>query len=555
MLKARLILAGALLLGGIFSLAMVPEGTEHYGFLSIVPPLFAIFLALITGEVILALLGGIWLGSSYLERGNAVSGLLRTLDLHLVTALANSDHASILLFSLILGGMVGVIGASGGSAGIVSRVSRWAKGPRSGQLAAWLMGIIIFFDDYANTLIVGNTFRPLTDKLRISREKLSFIVDSTAAPVASIALISTWIGFEVGLIADGLQAAGAESNSGTAYGVFVATIPYRFYPLFLLLLVFLIGLWDRDFGPMLKAERRCRTTGQVLRPDAQPIAADASMDIATASVTDRSWIWGVAPVIVVILTTVFGLFYSGKQQLGIEASSAPLYRIVSSANSFSVLMWASFSGTFCALILGVLGAGLSLSAGLKAMIAGIKAMIPAAMILILAWSIGGICKELETANYVINISSGFLSPRLIPALTFIISAAVSFATGTSWGTLSILMPIVIPLAHQFPLQAGLDGIPSHGIFLGSIGAVLAGSTFGDHTSPISDTTIMSSMASGADHMDHVKTQLLYAIVIAGISLLLGYLPAGFDIHPLLSLLAGGAAVAVILRCVGRKASG
>jgi Na+/H+ antiporter NhaC len=551
--KARLILTGILLLGGVVSLVMVSPGAMHFGFLAIIPPLFAILLALTTGEVIPALLGGIWLGSAYLEGGNAVSGLLRTLDQHLVNALADSDHASILLFSLILGGMVGIIGASGGSAGIVAKVSRWAKGPRSGQLAAWLLGIIIFFDDYANTLIVGNTFRPLTDKLRISREKLSFIVDSTAAPVASIALISTWIGFEVGLIADGLQAAGADVNSGAAYGIFVATIPYRFYPLFLLLLVFLIGLWDRDFGSMLKAEKRCRTTGQVLRPEAKPIAADTSMDFAAADVTERSWIWGIAPIATVILITIFGLYFSGKQQLWIEAESAPLYRIVSAANSFSVLMWASFSGMLCAALLAVLGAGLNLEAVMKAMTAGIKAMTPAAIILILAWSIGGICKELETAKYVVQISGGFLSPRWIPALTFIIAAAISFATGTSWGTLSILMPIVIPLAYQFPLHAGLDGVLSHGIFLGSVGAVLAGSTFGDHTSPISDTTIMSSMASGADHLDHVKTQLPYALVVAGISLLSGYLPAGYDIHPLLSLLAGGILVAMVLRMVGRKA--
>lgn len=555
MIKTRLILTGLLLLGGFVSLATVPQGTTHFGLLSIVPPLFAILMALTTGEVIPALLCGVWLGSAYLEGGDILSGLLRTLDLRMVAALADSDHASILLFSLILGGMVGILGASGGSAGIVERIGRWAKGPRSGQLAAWLMGVIIFFDDYANTLIVGNTFRPLTDKLRISREKLAFIVDSTAAPVASIALISTWIGFEVGLIADGMQAAGAGGSPGTAYGIFIATIPYRFYPLFLLLLVFLIGLWDRDFGSMLKAEKRCRTTGQVLRLDAKPIAADRSMDCAVTAVTDRSWIWGIAPVAIVILATIIGLYFSGKQQLGGEAVSAPLYRIVSSANSFSVLMWASFAGAACAAFLGVWGAGLSLAAVMQAMIAGIKAMTPAVIILILAWSIGGICKELETADYVINLSSGFLSPHLIPMLTFIISAAVSFATGTSWGTLSILMPIVIPLAYQFPLQAGIDGILSHGIFLGTIGAVLAGSTFGDHTSPISDTTIMSSMASGADHLDHVKTQIPYASTAAGVSILLGYVPVGFDMNPLLSLLAGGTAVAITLKVVGKKVSG
>lgn len=551
MINLRLIFALLLCLAASLTLIGISDAEAAYGYRSILPPLLAIALALISREVILALLGGIWLGAAYLSGGDLLGGLLRTLDTYLIGALADRDHASILLFSLTLGGMVGIIGAAGGAAGIVQQIGRWAKGPRSGQVATWAMGLFIFFDDYANTLILGNTFRPLSDRLRISREKLSFIVDATAAPVASIALISTWIGFEVSLIADGLYPAGAIASPDEAYAVFIQTIPYRFYPLFLILLVFLIGLWNRDYGPMLEAERRCRKTGQVLSPTARPLAASALTDQSKVTVTSKSWMWGTIPVLVVIVTTFAGLIVDGRLKLGDEAAGAPLYRVISEADSFAVLMWSSFLGALSAGVLGCLGARMKLSQVTEAFVEGVKAMTAAAVILLLAWSIGGICQDLKTANYVIEISKDILSPHWIPALTFIISGAISFATGTSWGTLSILMPIVAPISFTFPQAAGLSGELSQVIMVSSIGAVLAGSTFGDHASPISDTTILSSMASGADHIDHVRTQIPYALTAGITGLLIGYLPAGFGLSPWISLPLGALAVITTLRVLGQ----
>ncbi|MFH1735401.1 MAG: Na+/H+ antiporter NhaC family protein [bacterium] len=552
MIRYKNTIALILCLIAVLSLFGTPGSEIGFGFRSILPPLFAILLALISREVILALLGGIWLGASYLAGGNPVSGLFGTVDHHLVNALADSDHAFILLFSLMLGGMVGIIGAAGGAAGIVQKISRWAKTPSSGQIAAWAMGIFIFFDDYANTLIVGNTFRPLTDRLRISREKLSFIVDATAAPIASIALISTWIGFEVGLIADGLVPVGAIENSSEAYAIFIETIPYRFYPLFMLLLVFLIGAWNRDFGSMLKAENRCRTTGKVLADTARPLAGSKSTDLSKVEVTSKSWLWGIIPIAVVIIATFAGLIVDGRSKLGAEAANVPLYRVISEANSFAVLMWSSFLGALCAGILGSSGAGLKLSETLEAFVDGIKVMTAAAIVLLLAWSIGGICNEMGTADYIVQISKNILSPHLIPALTFIIAGIIAFATGTSWGTLSILMPIVAPLSYSFPIQAGLSNGVCHGIMVSTIGAVLAGSVFGDHASPISDTTVLSSMASGADHIDHVRTQIPYALTAAFIGLLIGYIPSGFGVSPWISLPLGALAVILTLRIFGRR---
>jgi Na+/H+ antiporter NhaC len=548
----RPLLTVVICLGAVLSLIGIPDAADGFGFRSILPPLLAIALALVSREVILALLGGIWLGAAFLNDGSLLTGLLRTLDHHIVRSLADSDHAFILLFSLTLCGMVGIIGASGGAAGIVMHVSRWAKNARSGQIATWAMGLFIFFDDYANTLIVGNTFRPLSDKLRISREKLSFIVDATAAPIASIALISTWIGFEVGLIGDGLVPSGAIANPNQAYGIFIETIPYRFYPLFLLLLVFLIGFWNRDFGSMLKAERRCRKTGQVLAPGARPLAGLDATDKSKVTLTKHSWIWALVPILVVIVTTFVGLIVEGRAALGSETAGVPLYRVISEANSFAVLMWASFLGALTAGILGSVGAGLKLSEVLEAFVEGIKAMTAACVVVILAWSIGGICQDMKTADYIVEASRDILSPHLLPALTFVISGAIAFATGTSWGTLSILMPIVAPLSYLFPVEAGLSPNVSHVIMISSIGAVLAGSTFGDHASPISDTTILSSMASGADHIDHVRTQFPYALTAGAIGLLVGYLPAGFGVSPWISLPVGGLCVILALRLLGRR---
>lgn len=552
MFSKKSALALILCLLALLSLISTPSTESGFGFRSILPPLFAILLALISRDVILSLLGGIWLGASYLMGGNAIQGIFRSVDQHLVNALADREHAFILLFSLTLGGMVGIITAAGGAAGIVQKISRWARTPRSGQIATWAMGIFIFFDDYANTLIVGNTFRPLTDRLRISREKLSFIVDATAAPVASIALISTWIGFEVGLITDGLVPIGAIVSPGEAYAVFIETIPYRFYPLLMILLVFLIGFWNRDFGSMLQAERRCRSTGKVLADSAQPLSSAASIQIEDVKVTSISWIWGVVPVAIVIVSAFVGLILDGRIKLGDEAISAPLYRIVSVADSFAVLMWASLLGALSAGILASFGAGLRLSQMMDAFVNGVKTMLKAAIVLLLAWSIGGICQEMGTADYIIAISKEILSPHLLPALTFLISGAISFATGTSWGTLSILMPIVAPISYSFPIQAGLGAGISHGIMIGTIGAVLAGSVFGDHASPISDTTVMSSMASSADHIDHVKTQIPYALTIGVIGLLFGYLPSGFGVSPWISLPVSALAIIFVLRVVGKR---
>ena len=510
-----------------------------FGLASLLPPLVAIALALIIRQVLPSLLIGVLLGATIYNGWNPLEGLMRMLDGYFLEALANRDHAAIVMFSLTLGGMVGVISRCGGSAGIVAKISKYARTPRSGAIATWLMGMIIFFDDYANTLIVGNTMRPYSDKLRISREKLSYIVDSTSAPIASIAVISTWIGFEMGLIADAFDKLGIDRN---IYITFLQSIPYRFYCVLALFVVPMIALMKRDFGPMLKAERRARTTGKVLRDGAKPLMDDIQ---SNAKIEVSSHWNALAPILMVIGVTAVGLYWNGYQSTG----SAPIYEIISAANSFSVLMWAAFSGALLSVILAAANSPLKFGETMDAFVNGVKSMMMAMIILILAWSLGKTCEDLGTAVYVSGATKGVLAPWLLPALTFIISAFISFATGTSWGTMAILVPIIIPVAH------GIVGpeIDAHWhIMLSTIGSVLAGSIFGDHCSPISDTTIMSSMTTGADHIDHVRTQMPYALLIAGVGIALGDIPSGLGLNPFISILVGMGVIYLVFRFVGRR---
>jgi Na+/H+ antiporter NhaC len=514
------------------------------GVLSILPPILAIALALIFRQVVIALFCGIWLGASFLHGLNPLKGFLRALDTYVVDAVGDPSHAAIILFSLTLGGMVGILARSGGIRGIVDALSRHARTARSAQVSTWAMGLLIFFDDYANTLLVGNTMRSVTDRFRVSREKLSFLVDSTAAPVTSIAFISTWIGYELGLIADAFQSIGLEKN---VYLVFVSTIPYRFYSILLLVFVFLISWTGRDYGGMLAAERRARTTGKVQRDGAVPLS---QMDLKEEEVgggARGAWWTGLLPILTVIGVTVVGLYVNGRSSLvagGAVSGDLGLHEIIGAADSFAVLMWAAFAGSVVAGVLALAQKALNLTGVVDAWVVGVRAMVVGMIILVCAWAIGRVCVDLQTGEWVFQATRDVLSPRLLPVLCFLLAGGVAFATGTSWGSMAILMPLVVPLAFRLSAEPGIQ--------LGTIAAILAGSTFGDHCSPISDTTVMSSMASAADHIDHVRTQAPYALTVGAIACLAGYLPAGFGLPVWVLLPIGLGLLVVVLRVVGKK---
>lgn len=524
------------------------------GWLSIIPPVVAIVLALVFREVLISLSLGIFAGALILYNWNPITAFARSVDSIVAPALADADHAKIVIFSMLLGGMVGLISRSGGTLGIVERVRTYATTPRRGQLAAWIMGVIIFFDDYANTLIVGSTMRPITDRLRISREKLAYIVDSTAAPVASIFPISTWVGFEVGLIA----AAFAQLNlSMNAYMVFVQTIPYRFYPILTLVLGFTIAATCRDFGPMLRAERRASETGDVIAAGDTPLADYNSPALSpTPGIPHRAFN-ALLPIATVIVVALGGMYTSGAA--GLNRADYPtttgwLREVFSNASSVDSLLWASLSALVVALILPLAQRLFTMRQGFEAMVEGFKSMLLAIIVLVLAWGIGRITTDLHTADFVVGITEGVLSEHWLPVIVFIASAAMSFATGTSWGTMAILMPLVIPIAHRLGAAAGqAPGTEAYQILmLGTISSVLAGSVWGDHCSPISDTTILSSMGSGCDHIAHVKTQLPYAVVIGFLGMIVGDIPTAYGLSPWISLAVGTAVIIAGVMLFGKR---
>ena len=530
--------------------------------LSIIPPLIAILIALIIREVYSALFIGIWVGAAiiifYGDSSFFVAifkGFLSILDTYILKSLNNSSHLSIILFSMIIAATVSLISKNGGMKGVVNRLSKYAKSPRSGSLVTWFLGIVIFFDDYANTLVVGNTMRPLTDKLKISREKLSYIIDSTAAPVASVAFVTTWIGAELSYIQDGINTLDLGES---AYGVFFNSLAYSYYPFFTLAFVAMI-IWSKsDFGPMLKAERKARSNATVIDLTVdQQISKDMLEEVsAKEGVKGRSYN-AVIPVLVIVLGTMTALLYTGWDK-AVWADSQhgffeKLSETIGGADSYTALLWASLGSLFVALILTISQRLLSLTEAVESIIQGFKTMLPAIMILTLAWSVALITEHMHTADFISGILiDASVSPYLIPVITFVISALVAFSTGSSWGTMAILYPLILPSGWMLAKSSGLDYDTTLSIFHNIAAAVLTGSVLGDHCSPISDTTILSSLASSCPHIEHVRTQLPYALTTGVVAIFIGILPASFGIPPWILFPLGLLILYFIIRFFGRK---
>ena len=527
------------------------------GWFSILPPLIAIVLALIFKEVITALLAGIWLGALAVAGYNPLQATWRLIDQYVVPALGDTDggHTQIVVFSLMLGGMVGIISRNGGTRGVVKAVAPLARNRRRGKVATALAGLAIFFDDYANTLVVGNTMRPITDRLRISREKLAYLVDSTAAPVAALVPVSTWVGYEVSLIGGGLGAAAGEATGADAaflgglspYTVFLETIPYLFYPLLALAFVFLTSAMNRDFGPMARAEARAAAGGGLLRPGSRPAAEISESFVNSKEGAPQRWWNAGLPVAAVVLVVLGGLYTSGRAAVGAEAS---LRDVFGAADPFMTLLWGSLSGCLVAALLSLSQKVLDVKECVDAWLGGVKAMMIAMVILTLAWSLGAVTQDVGTAAYVSQLLGGNLPLFLLPAVVFITSGAMAFATGTSWTTMAILIPLVIPLTVSLAGGTGFADGSVYGILLATTSSVLAGAIWGDHCSPISDTTVLSSTAAACDHVDHVRTQLPYAVLVGGVGLLLGSVGTALGLPTWLALVLGVAVLALCLRTFG-----
>lgn len=503
--------------------------------MALLPPLVALILAVAFRRVILALFTAVMTGAVVLASGNPIVAFwneIKGIGIAFANwfgagiettsvfggVLGSSFKLQILGFTAALIGMIAVIARMGGTRGLVDALSGFARGPRSAQATTSVMGLAIFFDDYANSLVVGTTGRSLTDRHRISREKLAYLVDSTSAPVAGIAVISTWIGYEVGLFDDLLGTLSAVPGmASSGYELFFQLLPMRFYCLFALALVFL-GAWtSRDIGPMYHAELRARQGGPLIPPGeagGQPEVMEKD------GVTASAWN-ALLPIGAVVIAISAWIVIAGTAELTRFSpfSLADWKKVFDSPavsdNSALIMLWAALIGSVIAIGLALGRKLLDARDCARTYAKGIVTLKEAAAILILAWSIKAVCDSLGTGTAIVVLVGDALPPIILPLAVFALSGVVAFATGTSWGTMALVLPVAAPLA------ATLSGEPL--VVLACLGAVLDGAIWGDHCSPISDTTVLSSTASGCPHLAHVRTQLPYAtlaMVAAGAA---GYL--------------------------------
>ena len=515
--------------------------------LSLLPPVLAIGLAFLTKQVLISLFCGIWSGAVIVlyNGGDSIflsffKGFFKAADTYAVKGLNDESHIMIVLFSLLIGGMVGIITASGGMHGVVNTLSKKTNTKEKSLIFSWASGLFIFFDDYANTLIVGNSMRPLTDKYKVSREKLSFIIDSTTAPVASIAVLSTWIGYEVGLIGEALKNSQLQLDP---YWVFIQSLPYRFYALLLLIFIPVYIFLKRDFGPMLNAEKDC-----LEGKNSEGEEGDTALEgFKIPDISKCKWYSAAIPVAVLIISTFSGIIISGYANSKVPD---PAFReVVGNADSFRVLIWSSMIASVTAAATMIISGTGNISSAVSAWIAGMRSMVTAIVILVLAWGLSAVVNELKTAEFLAVVLSDTIPIWLFPSIVFITASAVSFATGTSWGTMALLFPTALPLA--ITMIGTTPGLSETFIF-SITGAILTGAIFGDHCSPVSDTTIMASMSCKVKHIDHVRTQMPYALTFGIISIVFGYLPAGFFVNPFLLMIPQIAIAFLIFRYFGKK---
>ena len=514
----------------------LPTEVASFGWESLLPSAVAIGLAFLTRQVFFALFMGIWLGA-FLIAGISGEGLLQSLlsvvDNYLIRALVpedgSLDHMSVVMFTLLVGGTIGIISANGGMNGVVQWLTRYADTRKKGQFAAFGMGFLVFFDDYANTLIVGKTLRPLMDRLKISREKLAFIVDATAAPLACIALITTWIGFQLSLIDDATVDLGIEASS---YELFLGSIPFSFYPILMLSFIFFMILMNRDYGPMHDYEMKALNA-----PDDEQGKKDAA---------ETGAINAVLPILVLIVSTVGGLYMTGR---GDDVEG--IREILGNADPFKSMLWASLLSLVTAVIISLWRKTLTAEKTVIAMEDGFKPMLLAVMILTFAWAIAGVNKDLGTAQFLVSQIGDSVAPQWVPAIVFVMSAITAFSTGSSWGTMAILIPLVIPLSWHALESNGMADVEHYYVIYAALASIMAGAVWGDHCSPISDTTILSSLASDCPHMNHVQTQMPYALIVAIIALVAGVIPAGFGVPSPILLAVGVGLVFLFLRHFGK----
>jgi len=460
----------------------------------LLPPVVAIVLAMWTRQIYLSLFAGLWLGTTILVGGNPMAGLRELAD-QLVAVFGNESNASILIFCLLVGSLIALVQASGGVKGFIAWARRqgWGETRRGAELLAWCVGVVIFVESNISSLTVGAVSRPLFDQLNLPREKIAYYCDATCAPVCMSIPLNGWGAFVLGLV-------GAQELSVNAVAVLAQAVLFNFFALFAIGFSLVLALTGWGFGAMRRAEERAAESGAVLRPDAQPMVEDEVASIEPPDHVVPRALHLLLPVAVMVGMIFVGLYVTGDGQL-MQGSGA------------TSVLWAVGTGVGVAILLYALPRPfpdgrptLSVGDAMDWVVTGASGLVPVTLLLVLAFAIGQVSQALEMGAYVVQLVGTEGPTWWVPVLIFGVTGFVSFTLGSSWTAFAILIPVAMPLAGELALPASL-----------LLGAVLSGGIFGDHTSPLSDTSIISSMAAACDHVDHVNTQMPYALVQAGLA--------------------------------------
>ena len=491
---------------------------DHYSYLSLLPPLIAIFLAIKTKQVYVSLFFGIWLGWVIINDFNPLTGTIASIQA-LVDVFKDSGNTKTIMFSSLVGALIVFIQHSGGVEGFIKYINKVVnklEEKKAGnsrvvvQLLAWLTGVLIFVESSINVLTVGAIFRPIFDKMKIPREKLAYIADSISAPTCILIPLNAWGAYIMGLI--------AAQGFDNPFGVMLRAFPFNFYPMIALAFVLFIILSKKDFGPMKKAEDRARETGKLLNDGATPMISTDIISLETKSGVEPRGRNMIVPISTMVGMMPLMLVFTGWANVP-NISEMPFYlqifEAIGKGSGSTSVLYSVLIAITVASILYMSQKIFTFKETFDLVLKGVSGLIPLALLMMLAFAIGNVTRELGTGLYVAEISKMWISPSFVPAVVYVVASFIAFSTGTSWGTFAIMIPIGVPMAM------GLDA----NVYL-TIAAALGGGVFGDHCSPISDTTIISSMASACDHIDHVKTQLPYAL-FGGIITTFIYVVLGF----------------------------
>jgi tetracycline resistance efflux pump len=455
------------------------------GWISLLPPILAIVLAMWTRQVYLSLGAGVWIGATILAGWNPLAGLAGMLE-RLVAVFADAGNTSVILFTMVIGALIATIEAAGGVRGFVNWIEhrRMVAGPRGARVLAFAVGLVIFIESNITVLVSGAVARPLFDRYRVSREKLAYIIDSTSAPVCVLIPLNAWGAYILALLA-GLGVA-------DPLGTMVRAIPMNLYALGAVVLAGIVAVTGLSIGPMRRAEERTRG-GELLWADAKPLLDPSVLAPEPTTRIPPRAVNMILPIAVMVLTMPLGLWITGDGDLRAGSGSTSV-------------LWAVCAALAVAWILLLAQRGSTLDELTRTGLTGAGGLVPMALVLLLALALGGVAREMGAGPFIANLTAGRVPPAAFVPLVFLTGSAIAFSTGTSWGTFAIMIPIVVP-------AAAASGLPLEPF----LAAALAGGIFGDHASPISDTTIVASMAAATDHIDHVRTQLPYALLAGGVA--------------------------------------